>query len=197
MTSLIEEYLPHFEVRERHRIRVRATPGATWAALHRADLARSPLVGALLVIRALPAAIGSGRAALARLRDESVRHVTLDSFREKGFRILEERPPEELVIGLEGRFWRPAGEICTPGPDAFGRTPPPPGTARAVWNFTVRATGPRECELATETRVLCADAAARRRFLPYWWLIRPGSGLIRRAMLASVRDAAEANLSPA
>jgi hypothetical protein len=191
MSSLIDQYLPRFDVREIHRIRVRASPDATWVALHRADLARSPLVGALLVIRALPAALASGRAGLDRLRHESVRHVTLDSFVGEGFRILEERPPEELVIGLEGKFWRPTGDLCTPLPDTFARAAPPAGTARAVWNFRIVATAPTGCELVTETRVLCADAAARRRFLPYWWLIRPGSGLIRRAMLRSVRDTAE------
>ena len=191
MTALIDQYLPRFDVRETHRIRVRASPDATWAALRRADLARSPLVGALLVIRALPAALASGRAGLERLRRESVRHVTLDSFVGEGFRILEERPLEELLIGLEGRFWRPTGDLCTPSPDTFARATPPPGTARAVWNFTLRVIGPAECELVTETRVLCADATARRRFLPYWWLIRPGSGLIRRALLTSIRDTAE------
>jgi hypothetical protein len=40
--------------------------------------------------------------------------------------------------------------------------------------------------------VLADDAATRRRFRWYWRVIRPGSGLIRRAMLASIRRAAEA-----
>lgn len=71
MAALIDQYLPRFDVRETHRIRVRASPDTTWAALHRADLARSPLVGALLVIRALPAALASGRAGLDRLRHGS------------------------------------------------------------------------------------------------------------------------------
>ena len=47
-------------------------------------------------------------------------------------------------------------------------------------------------ELTTETRVLCADAGARRRFLPYWYLIRPASGMIRRVMLREIRRSAEA-----
>jgi len=44
--------------------------------------------------------------------------------------------------------------------------------------------------LLTETRVHCVDAGARRRFTPYWWLIRPVSGLIRRRLLARIDDAA-------
>ncbi|MCU1338883.1 MAG: hypothetical protein JWO19_4464 [Bryobacterales bacterium] len=46
-------------------------------------------------------------------------------------------------------------------------------------------------ELRTETRVLCADVATRRRFGAYWTLIKPFSGLIRLEMLAAVRSAAE------
>jgi hypothetical protein len=41
------------------------------------------------------------------------------------------------------------------------------------------------------TRVRCADASARRRFLPYWYLIRPASEMIRRAMLREIRRSAE------
>ena len=44
--------------------------------------------------------------------------------------------------------------------------------------------------LLTETRVWCTDRAALLRFTPYWYLIRPVSGLIRHRLLARVRDAA-------
>ncbi|WP_201742261.1 hypothetical protein [Mangrovicoccus ximenensis] len=44
----------------------------------------------------------------------------------------------------------------------------------------------------TETRVFCLDRAAERAFAPYWYLIRPVSGLIRRRLLAMAARAAEA-----
>jgi hypothetical protein len=39
---------------------------------------------------------------------------------------------------------------------------------------------------------VCADAAARRRLRAYWLVIKPFSGLIRRELLAAVRDASAA-----
>ena len=51
-------------------------------------------------------------------------------------------------------------------------------------------------ELRTETQVLCADVATRRRFRAYWTLIKPASGGIRREMRAAVRSAAESAECP-
>jgi hypothetical protein len=48
------------------------------------------------------------------------------------------------------------------------------------------------CELSTETRVACYGNAARRKFLLYWRVVEPFSGLIRWSLLRGVRRAAEA-----
>ena len=189
--ALIDDLLPAYDVRTRHRTRVRASAAATWAALHDTDLAAAPLVRALLALRALPAALRRGRAGLRELRARGHDPLTLRGFERHGFRIVAERPPRELAIGLEGRFWTLGGDIRTPPPDRFAAAPPVPGTARAVWSFTVRDGDDGTVELATETRVRCADAAARRRFLPYWALVGGGSGVIRRLMLRRIRRAAE------
>ena len=192
VATTLDAWLPAWDVRERHRTRVRASPDATYAALRTTDLAGSPVVGALLLLRALPGALLRGPAGLSELRGRGREPVTLATFERHGLRVLDERPPDELVIGLEGRFWLPTGDLCTPAASAFCATEPAPGTARAVWNFTVAARADGTTELATETRVYCADAGARRRFLPYWYVIRPFSGIIRRAMLNAIRRAAEA-----
>jgi hypothetical protein len=189
---LIDAYLPRFDVRERHRTHVAASPAATWAALRTTDLAAAPIVRALLLLRALPAALATGVTGVRALLARGPEPITLAAFERSGFRILEEAPPRELVIGLEGRFWRPGGDLCTPGPHAFRTEAPAPGTARVAWDFRLVACPDGTTELTTETRVQCADAAARRRFLPYWGLIRPGSGIIRHAMLRALRRAAEA-----
>jgi hypothetical protein len=42
-----------------------------------------------------------------------------------------------------------------------------------------------------ETRIFTRDAVARRRFRRYWLVIRPGSGLVRRLLLRSIRTEAE------
>ncbi len=187
---LIDEFMPLFDVNEMHRIEIGARPVSVYAALRSTDLAESGLTRALLLLRALPGALAHpGRA--GEFGSKRSAPVTLRTFEDRGFRILGEDPPNELVLGLEGKFWLPTGAICTPSAEFFKAVSPAPGTARAVWNFAVtsRADG---CVLSTETRVLCSDASTRRRFLPYWALIKLGSGLIRRSMLKSVKRAAKA-----
>jgi hypothetical protein len=188
---LIDDYLPRYDVRERHSLLVHASPTATYAALRSANLADTPLVRALLALRALPGALGHGRAGLASLRRRGGERITLATFEDRGFRVLAENPPAELLIGLEGQFWRPSGGLCTPPAELFLTGDPGPGMARAVWNFALEPAAGGGTELRTETRVHCADATTRRRFLPYWLLIRPWSGLIRRAMLRAIRRTAE------
>jgi hypothetical protein len=118
--------------------------------------------------------------------------IALDDMLGEGFTLLGEQPGEELVLGTVGRFWRGGGETRPVSPASF-REPAPPGTAKAAWNFAVGRRPGGGTELRTETRVLCADAASRRRFRAFWLVIRPFSGLIRREMLAAIRSAAESN----
>ena len=104
------------------------------------------------------------------------------------------RSGEELVLGTVGRFSRARGELCVTSP-ARSCAPAPSGTAKAAWNFQVGLRTDGATVLRTETRVLCADVATRRRFRAYWMLIRPFSGLIRQEILAAVRSAAESGQS--
>ena len=188
---LIDVYLPEYDVSERHETRVHATRAATWAALRTTDLAASSIVRALLSARALPAALTRGIGGLRALWGRAADPIRLSAFEACGFRVLAETPLTELLIGLEGQFWRPSGRLDTPEADRFRTQPPRAGTARAVWNFELAEAIGGTTTLATETRVQCADEFARWRFLPYWYAIRPGSGLIRRFMLSAIRDTAE------
>jgi hypothetical protein len=116
--------------------------------------------------------------------------LPLRAFEDRGFVVLAEAPPQELLIGLVGSFWTLRGGLRPVDAHTF-QGPQPPGTARAAWNFTVEARADGRCRLATETRVQCADAVSRRRFRYYGWVIRFGSGLIRRSMLRAIRQVAE------
>jgi hypothetical protein len=127
-----------------------------------------PLVRVLFRLR------GLGRAAT---RDAPVFEQLLAI----GFRVVAESE-RELVVGLVGRPWRFRGGLRS-GVDfeAFDE----PGYAKMAMSFAADGT-----ELTTETRVLLTDAAARRRFRAYWIVVRPFSGLVRRAWLrASVSRA--------
>jgi hypothetical protein len=116
--------------------------------------------------------------------------MDMEALLRSGFVLLEEQPGRELVLGLVGRFWRLDGGIVRMTAETFGSFDAP-GYARAVWNFTVAPAGEGTVQLATETRVRCTDAAARRRFLRYWRLVAPFSGLTRMEMLRVVRRDAE------
>jgi hypothetical protein len=187
---LIDEYLPEYDAREIHRTRVHAPASRVYGAFPTTDLADSMLVRICLALRALPGAFLSPVRALRHFRIRLGTSMTLRDFEGHGFRVLAENPPHELLIGLTGSFWKPDGGLL-PVDAATFKGAQPPGTARVAWNFSVVERKDGTCELATETRVKCADAKSRRYFGLYWAVIRPGSGLIRRSMLRSIRKKAE------
>jgi len=192
---LLDDYLPEFDVRTSYATRIAASPARVYASLRTANFDHWGVTRALYAVRTLPSFPARPRKTWRRFRDELFRHrFTLDGMLSEGFALLEERPGEELVLGTVGRFWRARGELCAASPVRF-RAPAPSGTAKAAWNFAVGLRADGATELRTETRVLCADVATRRRFLAYWMLIRPFSGLIRQEMLAAVRSAAESGQS--
>jgi hypothetical protein len=193
---LIDEYLPRYDVVERHAISVRASPERTYAAIATTNFGDNAIIRLLLFARALPGALLKGGAGLRALADRRDAALTIGTIQRGGFRLLAERAPDELLLGVDGKFWTLSGGRDTPAADVFRERGPAAGTARGLWNFVVRSRDGQISELTTETRVLCADAATRRRFLPYWTLIRPGSGLIRHAMLRAIKKTAERHAAP-
>jgi hypothetical protein len=187
---LLDDWLPSFDVSASYAARVAAPPEWVYACLRTADLSRWGLARALVALRTLPALAVAPRESWPRLVERRRRPLTLDALLAGGFVLLGERPGEELVLGTVGQFWRARGGPSVTSAEIF-RNPAPPGTAKAAWSFSVRALAGGATELRTETRVACADAATRGRFRAYWAVIGPFSGLIRREMLAAVRDAAE------
>lgn len=194
---LLDELMPEYDVVERHRTRVHAEPHAVFRAIREADLGGAPATRVLLSLRAIPAAVlaiaRSPQAARAEFHERAATRgagLRLKHFEEAGFRVVAESAPEELVIGLLGRFWTPRGALCRDMTREMFRQPPPDGQALAGWNFTVSARADGATELRTETRVLCARNA-RWKFRLYWLIVRPGSGLIRRSMLRAIRRHAE------
>jgi len=172
---LIDDFLPTYLTVERHRTRVRASAARTYQAIRTTDLSAALPVRALLAVRFL------------KIRRTK---MTLRDFERRGFTVLAEDPPCELLIGLVGAFWTPGGGVHATDATQF-RTQLTSGTARAAWNFVVQERGDGVVDLSTETRVQPADAASARRFRLYWTFVRPWSGLIRRYMLNAIRREAE------
>lgn len=177
----IDRYLAVYDVRTAHATEVDATPTETYRAVRDLDLGRSLPIAALFALRGLPHLV------TGKVRPS--RSITLQTVLQAGFTVLEEQPPNEFVMGAVGRFWRPDSGLVSITPEEF-RPFDEPGYAKAALSFRVEERGGGSL-LATETRVACIDASARRKFSVYWRVIGPFSGLIRRLMLDQVKRRAE------
>jgi len=187
--SLIGAWMPAWDVATRHEIRIKAGPEAVWYALFHTDLGSLPVVRVLVTLRSIPALLADPRASCDRLRGLRSSSASLRTLRRDDFAVLEEREPREIVLGITGKFWDPHGGLLRTERDTF-RAALPPGMAQGTWGFRLEEV-PGGTRLVTETRVRCADAAARWSFRWYWMLIRPFSGWIRISMLRAIRRAAE------
>jgi len=196
----IDLWLPRYEFEEQHAIVVRAPIARVRRALAGLDFGRIPLVRALMAIRRLPGRLMSPRAPHATHATRATAPTTAVAPSDPGthrsglaaldgFLLLADEP-DEIVLGVTGRFWKIRGEILASERASF-RAPPPEGTARAAMNVRLTAESPHRTRVATETRIHCADDATRRAFGRYWRLIRLGSGATRIALLRALRRAAE------
>lgn len=181
---LIDEFLPVHDVSEHHHLDIEASAEKVHAAVHELDVSSSKLIRVLFALRGLLAALFSHR------RSQPGLGLNLAGLRRSGFIFLGEAPQREFVLGLIGKFWTTSG--CIQGLDVAGfKNFSTPGFAKAVWNFFLESRSAAVTRLHTETRVLCLDAASRRRFRFYWLFIRPCSGLVRMKTLRAIKQKAE------
>ncbi len=171
---LIDEYLPLYDVNEQHRITIHAPAERVYGAIRALDISEARLTRLLFRLRGLPCPP----------------RLTLDDFLKMRFILLGECPGEELLLGLVGKFWTPAGKLRRLEPEEFTDFNER-GYAKAAWNFSLTQQANGVVSLATETRVLCTDSASRRRFRLYWTLIGAFSGLVRHEILQSIKRNAE------
>jgi len=193
----LDEFLPDYDANEVHSTRIAAPPDAVLAAARAITPRDVPLVVALMAVRRLPARLirlargrdrASQTAARPATRPDGLDAPLVEGFTRGGFFVLADRP-DELVLGVVGRFWTPDGGIQRIAADEFV-TFAEPGFAKAVFNFHAREVAGGTV-LTTETRIQGTDERARRTFLRYWRVVMPGSAAIRRAWLRAIRKRAE------
>jgi hypothetical protein len=170
----LDDVLPRFEFSERHSVGIAAPAQRIMESVTTWRNRDDPLVRAAMTLRETPARLlGCARPRLLELAD---------------FTLLEQQADTALIFGLIGAFWEADyGLRDIPSIAAF-RAERHDDVCKLVLGFVVQPQAGKRYRLVTETRISCVTARARHRFLPYWLLICPVSGLIRRRMLSAIRD---------
>lgn len=172
MTTTLAEALPRARFSERHFLDVDGSLEEAWAALSDVRWGDLRLTAPLMMIRSLG-------------QDYGLRHQRL--LDQGPVTLLRTDPPHYAAAGEVGRPWQLRPE---PGPtpdslqDLAGFKEP--GWLKYGMDFTLTLRPSGRIRITTTTLCEPTDESARRRFLPYWVLIRPFSGLIRRDMLHAI-----------
>jgi len=160
---ILDEILPAWTVREIHETTIDTSRDVLWEAVRHLDFSASWLTRILFGLRGI----------------DRVGLTLQDMVKDGPFRVFAEESGFELVMGLvcNTKMVPVPMETLEEFEGYVGD-----GVSRMAWNFTVEERVGGLC-LRTETRVQCMGPKSRRWFLPYWTVIRPFSGLIRREML--------------
>lgn len=179
---LLDDFMPEYEVAERHQVRVVAPPDVTLSAAAETDLQQSGVIRGIFKARAK--VLGAQPNVVTRPKGLLAEMTSL------GWRVLAETPGREIVAGAVTQPWL-ANVVFRGLPPAEFKTFREPGYVKIVWTLRVDPVGPAESIFRTETRVATTDLAARSQFRWYWARFSPGIVLIRRVLLWNLKQEAE------
>ena len=170
MPTPLEQTLPVYHFRERHSRWIDASPEHVWHALTTLTLDQLTITRPLIALRHLGMHAPSAAKPL---------------FTDGPVAMLEITAPTYAVGGAIARPWQRHPERRDIASLSAFANFDEPGWTKYLTDFHL---GPHDdgVQLTTETRGYSTNDWARRRFALYWGLIRMGSGLVRRDMLATV-----------
>jgi hypothetical protein len=180
-SSPLDRFIPAPDVRERHEIVVAAPAAMVMRVARKFDLYSIPAVR--LIFRAREMLMGGKAPPRAPL-------PLVEEMQALGWQCLADRPESLFVGGAACQPWL-ADVVFRPIPPADFAAFDEPGQVKIAWTLEVQPVSSTCCRLATETRVLATDAAARARFRRYWRWAGYGIVLIRRLLLPAIRRQAE------
>lgn len=178
---LLEQFMPRYDVVDRHKLPIAAPVDITYSAALELDLQSSPLIRAIFkgrewILRSKPD-LGTRPAGL------------LAEMKSLGWGVLAEKPGREIVMGGITKPWEANPVFQSLPPDDFAAFNAP-GYVKIIWTLRADPTE-RGTLFRTETRAIATDAFARRKFRRYWAFLSPGILLIRTAMLRTLKTEAE------
>jgi hypothetical protein len=184
--SVLERSIPMARRREREHVDLAAAPERIWQMIRHADIARTPVLRALVSSSVLP-----GRASGKRARG-----LCIDDFRstplEPGFQLLADDPPRRFCVGALARAnrLRPSFLHFSNSDEfiAFAE----PGSIKLAWSASIAPCGSKAMgdgsRLSFEFRIGATDDAAWRMARWYFGLIGPGMHWVQRHVLGSFAD---------
>jgi hypothetical protein len=180
--DLLDQYMPSYDVVDRHHVQVSAPSTVTLAAARDMDLLRMPVVRVIF----------KGRELLLRAKPESTqpRRGIVATVLSLGWVVLAETPGREIVFGAVTQPWQ-ADVTFRSIPAASFAAFDEPGYVKIVWNLRADPIDASRSVFRTETRAVATDAAARLKFRRYWSVFAPGITLIRRMSLGPLKTDAE------
>lgn len=197
-TSLVDEFLPVYDVSDRVATVVDADSATTWEALMEADLIevgrKRPLVAVLGGLRVVPEIVS--HLVHGEPPPRAPKHLRLCELAggptgSGSWVLLGERAQEEIALGLVGRFWKPVIEFAAV-PAADFRSFGAPGYAKTIYSLAVRPVDGGRTLLSGEMRTATTDEHAKRWFRRYWTLgVGSGAHVLVNGLLDVTREAAE------
>jgi hypothetical protein len=178
----LDQFMPDYEVVERHAITVRAPAAITFTVAGEQDLYQQPVIRAIFKARELVL----GATPETRSRPEGL----LDQVRALGWGVLAEVPEREIVLGAVTKPWEADVAFRALPPSEFAAFCEP-GYVKIAWTLRADPLDDEQSRFRTETRAIATDAESRRRFRRYWAFVSPGIGLIRRLSLRPLKQEAE------
>lgn len=180
--SLLDRFMPFYEVAERHQLRVAAPAAITFAAAADLDLQQSPAIRAIFKGREW--ILGSNPATAPPPQPLLIWAKAM------GWSLLAEIPGREVVMGAVTRPWE-ANVVFRPLPPEKFAAFDEPGYVKIAWTLRADPVTLTESIALSETRVTTTDITARRKFRQYWVFLSPGIILIRKIALRMVKRDAE------
>jgi hypothetical protein len=182
--TLLDSFLPDYEVRECHQAKVQAPADIVLAAAREISFQDSPIVRLIFALREMP----------SRLTGAAVAPVQYKSFFEEilalGWQQLGEVPGRQIIMGAVTQPWQQNVVFHGLPPDEFIAFNEP-DYAKIAWTLEADPIDSASSVFRTETRVSTTDPISREKFRRYWSCLSPGIIIIRCEMLRLVKRDAE------
>jgi hypothetical protein len=184
--ALLDGFMPTYEIREHHDIRVAVPADVTLAVARNLDVLDLPVVRALVKGRELIIGATPDR--------QSRPHALIAEMQSIGWGVLADVPDREIVMGAVTRPWDANVVFRAVPPEEFSAFHEP-GYVKIVWTLRADRIDDVHSIFSTETRAIATDFVARSKFRTYWSFLSPGIVLIRMAAVRAVRAEAERQVS--